>query len=197
VGNLVGAIRLNAHLIDGEASALALARASVEIDDSASRIRSLLALVRPLLGGQPGEGKITGSDALLRDVRDAVEEYGGRGVRFAFDTADPLPDVAGRPDVLHHLLVSLACYAVEEARPRGRVRVSAGPDRADRIAFQVEDDGTPDDVLADFRLSGRTGRALLCRMADALLEPWGGSVSAAREGDTTRIALSLPRAAPR
>ena len=49
VGNLVGVIRLNADLIDAKASERELATLSVEIDDSSARIRSLLALVRPLL----------------------------------------------------------------------------------------------------------------------------------------------------
>ena len=48
-GNLVGAIRLNAHFVDDRLSALELAAASVEIDDLSARISSLLALVRPLV----------------------------------------------------------------------------------------------------------------------------------------------------
>lgn len=197
VGNLVGAIRLNAHLIDGDASAVELAHASVEIDDSASRIRSLLALIRPLLAGSEGaQPSLVEPGALLRGVREALEEYGGRAVGIEVADGEALPEVEARHDVLHHLLVSFAYYAVEEARPRGQVRVAARFEAGARIAFQLEDDAAADDALPDFLQTGRTGRALLCRVANRLLEAWNGTMSVHREADTTRVILSLPIADP-
>ncbi len=133
---------------------------------------------------------------LLRGVRDALEEYGGRGVGIEVVDGEALPEVAARQDVLHHLLVSFAYYAVEEARPRGQVRVAVRSEAGARIVFQLEDDAAADDALPDFQETGRTGRALLCRVAGSLLDPWGGGVSVQRESDTTRVTLRLPIAEP-
>jgi len=192
VGNLVGVIRLNADLIDAKASERELATLSVEIDDSSARIRSLLALVRPLLsiGSEIGAG--VSPAALLRGVSECLAEYGGRGVTVDVEEGDALPDVRGRPETLHHLLVTLACYAVEEARPHGHVSVRARTESDGRVSLCVEDDGGSDESLGARQRGTLTGRALACAAADLLLDRLGGDVSVSRRDGMTAVALSLP-----
>jgi nitrogen-specific signal transduction histidine kinase len=191
VGNLVGAIRLNADAIDAEASAVELAEVSVEIDDASARIRSLLALVRPLLA--PGDRPGAPARAIVAGVREALEEYGGRRVRIEVRADSDLPAVPGPPETLHHLLLSFVCYAVEGARPSGRVLLSARRDGA-RVSFSIEDDGREDPGLGEPGGAPPTGRALLCAIAHRILARSGGEVRALRDGGTTRIELRLPAA---
>jgi signal transduction histidine kinase len=192
VGNLVGAIRLNADLIDSEATARELATLAVEIDDSSARIRSLLALVRPLLslGSEIGAG--VSPAALLRGVAESLAEYGGRGATVEVAEGEGLPEVRGRPETLHHLLVTLACYAVEEARPHGHVRITAGSEANGNVRLRVEDDGTIDESLGERQRGALTGRALACAAADLLLVRVGGDVDVQRRDGFTEVVLSLP-----
>ncbi len=113
IGNLVAAIRLNADLVDAEASPVELAAASVEIDDSSARIRSWLALVRPLLGRENGEEPGVSPAVLLAGIGEALEEHGGRGVEVGVEAEEGLSRVRGRPETLHHLIATLAYHAVE------------------------------------------------------------------------------------
>jgi nitrogen-specific signal transduction histidine kinase len=191
VGNLVGAIRLNADMIDDDASALELATASVEIDDASARIRSWLALVRPLLDGEPGGLPGVTPEALLCGVAEALEEYGGRGVSIEVDSGASLPGVQGRPETLHHLLLTLGLHAVEEARPRGRVHLGASR-LGDRVAVFVEDDGAEDPSLQDGADAYLTGRGLALATAEFILARIGGSALATRENAQTRVTLLLP-----
>jgi signal transduction histidine kinase len=192
VGNLVGAIRLNAYLIDGDASAVALAATAVDIDDSSSRIRSLLALIRPLLSTDPTLDTSVNCGVLARGVDEALDEYGGRGVEIVVEAGDALPDVLVRPESLHHLLVTLAFYGVEEARPKGHVRVAVGVDDKGQVTFRIEDDGIEDESLARLHEGELTGRALACAVGEVILGRLGGSVEVSRIESRTRVVLTLP-----
>ncbi len=191
VGNLVGAIRLNAHLVAEDSSGVELARASVAIDDSSTRIRSLLALIRPLLTGPAEDDPGVSPDALVRGVGEVLDEYGGRGVAIEVEAADGLPRVPGRLEALHHLLANFAYCAVERARPGGRVRIRAA--RAEgSVVFRVEDDGPHEEDLGVVRGGAPTGRTLVCQIAKIVLGSLGGGVDVRRTGDVTRIELALP-----
>ena len=191
VGNLVAAIRLNAHLIDEESSGLELATASVEIDDCSTRIRSLLALVRPLLAESPASASGLSPDALVQGVADALDEYGGRGVSIEVQSPGGLPSVPGRLETLHHLVATLAYHAVEEARPRGRVGIRAH--RGDGgVVFSIQDDGPQEEGLGDAHEGPPTGRFLACEVAEIVLGSLGGGVEVRRVADATEILLTLP-----
>ena len=191
VGNLVGAIRLNAHLVDEESSGVELATASVEIDDCSTRIRSLLALVRPLLTEPTEDDPGVSADALVRGVGEALDEHGGGGVSIEIEAAHGLPRVPGRLQALHHLLATFAYYAVEEARPGGRVRICAAASDG-RVVFRVDDDGRHDEDLGVVHGGALTGRTLACEVAKVVLGSLGGGVEARRAGDVTQIELTLP-----
>ena len=98
----------------------------------------------------------------------------------------------GRPETLHHLLVTLAFHAVEEARPRGHVRVAASQVADSRGAFVVEDDGARDDSLLDGDVGMLTGRGLARASAALILARIDGRVLATRDDDRTCVSLALP-----
>lgn len=190
VGNLVGATRLNAHLIDVESSGIELATASVEIDDSSARICSLLALVRPVLT-VAAEGDGVSAGTLVRGVAEALEEYGGRGVVIEVEAEEALPRIPGRLEPLHHLVTSFGYYAVEEARPKGRVWVRAAHSDG-RVVFRIEDNGSEREGLGEVGAGAPTGRTLVYEVAKIVLGTLGGGVDVGRAGDVTWIELSLP-----
>lgn len=196
LGNLVCAIRLNAELIDAAASPVELARAALEIDDSSARMRSWLALVRPLLDAELGPEESVSPGSLVRGVAEALNETGLRGVEVEVGEEPGLGSVRGRRETLHHLLLTLAFLAVEEVRPRGRVRVAARAAAEGGVAFWVEDDGPADPALEAGAVpptgAGTTGRSLARQVAEQLLTRLAGSVSVTREGDRTRVRLRLP-----
>jgi hypothetical protein len=191
VGNLVASIRLNAHWIAPDSSGLDLATACIEIDDASTRIRSLLALVRPLLTEPAEDDPGVSPDALVWGVGEALDECGGRGVTIEVEVEDGLQRVPGRLAALHHLLATFAYYAIEEARPNGRVWIRGlGADGS--VVFGVEDDGPQDEDLGKVGGGTPTGRSLACEVAKIVLGSLGGRVDARRTGDITRIELTLP-----
>ena len=53
IGNVIGAIRLNAHLVDSEMGARELARTAVDLDDLSARSSALLMQIGPVLRADP------------------------------------------------------------------------------------------------------------------------------------------------
>jgi hypothetical protein len=90
------------------------------------------------------------------------------------------------------LLVTLAFYGVEEARPKGHVRVAVGVDDKGQVTFRIEDDGIEDKSLARLHEGELTGRALACAVAEVILGRLGGSVEVSRIESRTRVVLTLP-----
>ena len=191
VGNLVGAIRLNADRIEPEASARELASVAVEIDDVAARIRSWLALVRPLLDREHGDETGVDASTLVQGVAETLDESGTRGVRVEVERAVDLSRARGRLETLHHVVALLAFHAVDEASAEGCVRLVAERGADGEIAIAVEDDGAgpPPDANA----GARTGRSLALAAAEAIAERLGGRAAALREAERTVVRLALPR----
>jgi len=194
IGNLVGAVRLQAHLLDSEFSPKELATASVEIEDLCARSSALLSLMRPLLSRVPRGGEEGAVPAaLLNALQYVLEDCWGRGVTLSLECREGLPDVAADFDTLQHLLLTLAFGAMEAALPKGRVYIRALPGEAsDEVCFAVEDDG-PDEELADWSQQMLRGRPLACAVASRILARRGGRLEVDRSHETTRVALILPR----
>ena len=191
IGNLVAAIRLEAHLLDEESGPLGLARAALSIDDLSAQVGALLTLQRPLLDPPvSAERGHVAPAALLANLREALGDRGSRGV--AYDVSDPgrLPNVVGDPERTNALLLLLALGAVDAASPDGSVHVRVRKS-ADRVEITVEDDGPEDSELADWRGAARRGRALVLQVAEAVLGPLGGAVSLDGQGEATRVVVSL------
>jgi len=195
LGNLIAAVRIQAHLLDDELGSKELAVASVEIEDLSARATSLLALVRPLLSPAPADAARVEPFALLATLRQSLEDRGGRGVRIELEPPPELPPVIGDSDVLHHLLLALASHAIEGARPRGYVRLAL--ERCDdHVAFVIEDNAPEREPLSDWPHLERRGRPLTCAIADDILRKRRGRIEVSNEDGINRIALHLPIADP-
>ncbi len=209
IANELGAIRLQAHLLDDELGPRELAEASVAIDGLAARCAPLLALLRPVLTDEtaprPGDEAWRG---LLGRIEQEVRDEGTRAVRFEIDSGAtgvaPTPDV----DWLHPLAMALVQTSLAQAAPRGRVRMRLeqrlesveGRDRVseapggsseDGVArlLVLEDDGPEEDLS---ECAARRGRPLVVGIARLLLGGIGGRVETGRSDETTRIALVFP-----
>lgn len=193
IGNLVGAVRLQAHLLDSEDSPKELATASVEIDDLCARSSALLSLMRPLVSRvsrRTEEGVVPA--AILNALQYILEDCGGRGVVVSVECREGLPGVAIGPDTMKQMLLTLAFGAMEVARPKGRVGIRALPGKGpDEVCFVVKDDG-PDDEPMDWSQQMLRGRPLACAVASRMVAWWDGRLEVSRSDGVTRVALVVP-----
>ncbi len=196
IANHLGAIRLQAHLLDEELGARALAEASVSIDGLAGRGTPLLALLRPLLAPKPPrsapatDGGNRWIDVLGRIARE-VEEEGTRAVRFDLDWPVGAEAEALAPGVdwLHPLVTALVQATLAHVHPRGVIRLAleTEAERPEQTLL-LEDDGAEEDCSATAPLRGRP---LVLAIARSLLGGIGGRVEASRE-ERTRLRLIFP-----
>jgi nitrogen-specific signal transduction histidine kinase len=191
IGNLVGAVRLHAHLLDEDMGARDLALASVELDDLSARASALLSHIRPTLSGPPQRRSEVEPAALLGVVHKMMEEHGGRGTQLNIDVVPELPPVLADQDAIHPLLTSLIFCAMEAASARGSVTLRAER-RPGGVAFLVEDDGPVDEDPTQWRDQMRRGRPLICAVASAILRKRDGALEVDRSDGRTCVALVLP-----
>jgi nitrogen-specific signal transduction histidine kinase len=193
IGNLLGAVRLQAHLLDEELGRKQIALASVEIDDLSSHAAALLRQLRPLLA--PPLDPLPSEDpaSVARSVERELAEQGGRGVQLEVRAPAGMPRVAIEREVIHHLLTSLLYLAREAAQPRGHVALRV-EERSGELAFVIEDDAMDAEDPSGWRRQALRGRPLLCAVADHILRRRGGRLEAGRRDGRTRIELLLPRA---
>ena len=191
IANHLGAIRLEAHLLDEELGARALAEASVSIDGLAGRGTPLLALLRPILVATPpvGDGRDRWSDVLDRIGRE-VEDEGTRAVRFELErSAEAATPAAPGVDWLHPLVMALVQATLAHVHPKGVIRLALEIDAGLReIVLLLEDDGAEEDCSATAPLRGRP---LVLAIARLLLGELGGRVETSRE-QRTRLRLVFP-----
>lgn len=191
IGNLVGAVRLHAHLLDEDMGAREIALASVELDDLSARASALLSHIRPVLSGPPERRGEVDPTALVGVVQKVMEEHGGRGTQLRVDVVPELPMIDMDQDAIHPLLTSLIFCAVEAATVRGSVTLRAEA-RPGAVAFVVEDDGPVDEDPTLWRDQMRRGRPLICAVASAILDKRGGELDVTRSQGRTSVALVLP-----
>lgn len=196
VGNHLGAIRLQAHLLDEDLDTRGLASASMLIDDLAGRAGPLLSLLRPILdrGARLGASRGRWSDVVARALHE-VQADGVRGV--ALETKGVAEAVLPAPgcDWLHPLLVMLLASTVThlaDGPERGTLRLALASWR-DGTALVLTDDGPAEALSAQAALRGRP---LAVAIARALIGRVGGEVEALRVGDETRVTLRFPEAPP-
>jgi len=192
VGNHLGALRLQAHLLDEDLDPHALALASVEIDGLAGRAGPLLALLRPLLsresralhGGAPWS-------SILAGIAQHYEDQGTRGVSLAVgakevpDDSDP---TAPKLDWLHPLLLVLLDATLALVPTRGTIRIGLKETRG-KVSLMIDDDGPEEDLSAGVALRGRP---LAVALARELLVLVGGRVTTRRDAAGTRVELIFP-----
>ncbi len=192
VGNHLGGIRLQAHLLDDELDARAMAEASVLIDGLAGRSGPLLALLRPLLSDAWRRTGGTSWASVLGRVAQQIEDEGTRGVRFevrgALETEAPAPDF----DWVHPLLIALVEATLAHVADRGAaasVRLELVEEGGD-TRLDVIDDGEVEDLSAE---AAHRGRPLAVAIARELVGRSGGHVEietgAGGESTGTRVGL--------
>ncbi|HEB90273.1 MAG TPA: sensor histidine kinase [Deltaproteobacteria bacterium] len=200
VGNHLGAIRLQAHLLDDDLDARALALASVELDTLAGRAGPLLALIRPLLSSPGTTPPSTPSSVvsgpmwrgLLGGVIDEIRDEGTRGIRLESKMSVASDLRAPSADWLHSLLRTLIGVTLPHV-PRGGKLGLALEAHGDEVVLAIEDDGPEEDLGAETALRGR---ALAVAIARRLLADLGGRVEWARDAGRTRLELIFPGADP-
>ena len=190
LGNLMGAVRLYAHLIDDEMGAKELARTSIDLDDLSARSAALLSLVRPLLSGRPRSLETLPVARLIQTVQGLMAGHGGRGTRLDFEAPEDSSMVHADATTLQRLIENFLYAALDSTSGAGLVSVRAVV-MGDEVAVELEDDGPESEDPAGFREQMQRGRPLLCSVADRLLQAQGGRLEAERDSGRTRIRLVL------
>jgi len=191
LGNLIGAVRLHAHLLDDDMTPTGLAQASVDLDDLSARSAALLGLIRPLLTPQTRSPETLPVSVLMGNLKRPLTALGGRGTKLRFELDSELVAVRIDVGVIQRLIESFFFLAIDSTAGRGEIVIRAEP-RGDRIALCIEDDGPGGEDPAGFRDQAMRGRPLLCAVADVILPRQGGDFEVTRMDDRTRIVLILP-----
>jgi signal transduction histidine kinase len=201
IGNHLGAIRLEAHLLDEDLDPRSLARASVEIDGLAGRAGPLLALLRPLLSpttpttptmpttpasGQAAEAAAAPAwSSLLAGIAQHYADEGTRGVSLAIEERVNPDWPAPTADWLHSLLIALLDGTLAVMPSQGSIRLDVAA-RNGPILLAIEDDGPEEDLSNEAALRGRP---LAVALARELLLLVGGHVETSRGAGGTRVEL--------
>ncbi len=192
MGNLVGAIRLQTHLLDQEMSPRDLVSARSEIDVLGARVSALLSLVRPVHEAiSPFAGDGLDPDDTLAVVEHGLDPLTLPGVDVAFAPGGSGRRVRIDRNALQALVTSFVYLAVEQVRPAGRVRVAV-EDGDGRAAIVIEDDGQPDRSLAAWQDEPLRGRTLLCAVASRVAEAVGGELQTESSSKGSRVAIWAP-----
>lgn len=198
LGNHLGGIRLEAHLLCSDLGPRELARASVEIDSMAGRSGALLGLLRPLV--VPGERSTAGPSWLgvLDGARRELVDQGTRGVEVVFELTDDAACSAPPVAWLHHLLMAWLGSTLSQLQTRegqkGRIQVSFVPGQSESLIV-FEDNAAEEDLSEG---APRRERPLALAIARTLLGELGGHVEASieRQGTDetwTRVVWSVPK----
>jgi len=191
LGNMMGALRLHAHLLDDEMGPRGIARTSVDLDDLSARSAALLSLVRPLLTPDPRSAEIMPVAGLVGNLEGLMAGHGARGTALTFEVEEDIPSIRVDVGMIQRLIQSFLYLALESASPAGSILLRA-ESRGDEVAILIEDDGPEGEDPAGFRDQMRRGRPLLCAVADSIMKKQGGRFSAERDGARTRISIILP-----
>ena len=187
VGNHLGGIRLQAHMLDEDLDARSMAEASILIDDLAGRSGPLLSLMRPLLVSDWRPAGASPWSSLLARVQQQIEDQGTRGVRMSMegevDCAIEAPDY----EWVHPLLVSLLESTMTHVGRGGHLVVRLEKSGADATLI-VEDDGDEENLSPD---AAPRGRPLAISIARDLMGRINGRVETERAGDRSRVALTF------
>lgn len=190
VGNLLAAVRLQAHLLGDEVGPRALAQASVDVDDLSARAGALLAQIRPLLADAEDRRVDVPPVAVLAAVEATLLDEGLRGLSLEVQTQPSMPSVSLDADALKSMLVCQVYGALETTEAPGQIVLSCGQD-GDELVFGVEDDAAADD-LDTWRVSARRGRPLACAVAAKILARAGGRVALRPHGKRRTLEFRLP-----
>jgi len=195
LGNMMGALRLHAHLLDDEMGPKGIARTSVDLDDLSARSAALLSLVRPILSPNSRPLEKMSVIGLVRNLEGLMAGHGARGTALSFEVGADMPSIRADLGMIQRLIQSFLYFALESASRSGAVLMRA-ESRGDEVAIIIEDDGPEGEDPAGYRDQMRRGRPLLCAVAESILQKQGGRFAAERDGARTRISIFLPAIRP-
>ncbi len=191
VGNHLGGIRMQAHLLDEDLDARSLAAAAVNLDELAGRAGPLLALLRPILSEDWRASGTATWPALLQGVVQQLEDEGTRGAVLSLKPpADEALEAPGF-EWLHSLLIALLGATLASLPRQGALTIGLEVRIAETAVF-VEDDGPAEDLSPAAALRGRP---LALAIARELVGRAGGRIEAARTAERTRVELVFPQPA--
>lgn len=185
VGNHLGAIRLEAHLLDEDLGPRALAQASITIDAMAGRSGPLLALIRCLLSQAPPRASGETWPSLMRRLARHFEDEGTRAVALEWRIDDESALVGTAPDWAQSMLTAIVGSTLEHVSPRGAVTVVTRP-VSGGCGIYIEDDGEAENLESD---AAPRGRPLSVAIARELMGRGVGRVDASRIDGRTRVEL--------
>lgn len=178
LGNLLAAMRLHGELLDEDSGR--------KVAELSARSGSLVSLVRPLLSEAPAKPAAADPRGVLEGLSRGLDDPRDARVRIEPGAAD-LPRVAVEGELLGHLLLSDLFAAFEDLEPGGQIRLEAVAESG-AVVFVVE--GGP--ALAAASADTLCGRHLTLQAARSLLEPRGGSATAASAEGVHRVELRVP-----
>jgi len=198
IGNHLGAVRLQAHLLDDDLDSHSLALASVEIDGLAGRAGALLALIRPILSQKAVSSRDQASEtdgpawaSLLGGIAQHYEDEGTRGVSLVIDELAAPDRLAPNTDWLHTLLLALLDATLASMPKQGSIRLGL-TETSGQILLAIEDDGPDEDLSKEAALRGRP---LVVALARALLVLVDGDLGTSRTEGRTRVEWVFPAGA--
>jgi nitrogen-specific signal transduction histidine kinase len=194
IGNHLGAIRLQAHLLDEDLDARSLAETSVAIDEMVGRSGPLLTLLRPLLTDDWRASSAESWSSLLGRVEQQIEDEGTRGVRFEIRAVPEQGRQAPDLEWLHPLLISMVGAAIAHVGTRGSVVLELESRKGETVLI-LEDDGPEEDLSA---AAAYRGRPLTLAIARELVGRAGGRIEVKSDSQEpsgrTRTELIFPAA---
>ncbi len=195
IANHFAAVRLQAHLLNGELNPRNLAKASLTIEDLAARSSALLGLVRPILWGAEQSPILTEAQAIAHGLRDELVGHGSGGVKFQFEFAEDLPEVHADAGVMHYLLLLHTLGALEAATTGDQLRIVV-EGRDGLVAFVIEESATGAEELLNWSDASLRGRPLCSAIADHVLRHSDGELRISSDGSQFRTEFIVPRASP-
>jgi hypothetical protein len=168
-----------------------LVAARSEIDVLGARLSALLSLVRPVEAlPTPDAGEGVDPDDVLAVVEHGLETMMLPGVEVECVRAGTGGALSVDRNAVQALITSFVHLAIEQVRPKGRVRVAVERE-AGRGAVVIEDDGPADPSLVAWRDEPMRGRTLLCAVADHVVGAVGGELEVVSSEAGSRVALWL------
>lgn len=179
------------------------------IDAQTARLGRLVGDLRKLseLQTAPIEQSPVDVGALVADVVDAIRDAHGRAVTVTLPAAPwPLPHVTGDPDLLFAALFNVVSNAAKYSAPGDVIEVR-GHEQSGAVVLEVGDTGRGvpaaevgivfDELARAGNARDLPGSGLGLALVRTIVQRHGGEAAlASREGQGTRVRITLP-AAPR
>ena len=192
LGNLLAGIRLTAHFMAGEASAVERTQWGSDVELLITQAGAWVGMLGPLSEGAVETTRVS-PDELIRAVHRSVFDLLGGATKLRIPKGTSAPDVQVESQAVHQLLVLLTSGALGE-EAKGGVKIDVR-EEARHVVIGVADTGST--VLAESEPISLRGRELVYHLGDAILRRTGGRLAAVRQARGNRFELWLKKAPKR